>query len=73
VHTDRGKRVADLVELERLDDGHDDFHTFNPRLGPVPACAGCGLTPLGPDARSVAARQRHPSRIKPRASSPQLA
>src|SRR5262245_27654320 len=34
VHADRGERVPDLVELERLDDGHDDFHGFNPRLGP---------------------------------------
>src|SRR5262249_3461744 len=29
LHPDLGKRVADLVELERLDDGHDDFHCFN--------------------------------------------
>ena len=30
VHADRGERVADLVELERLDDGHDDFHGLSP-------------------------------------------
>src|ERR1051326_1327226 len=30
----RSQSVADLVELERLDDGHDDFHGFDPRLGP---------------------------------------
>src|SRR5262249_5765181 len=40
VHADRGQSVADLVELERLDDGHDDFHGFNPHLGPLPADAG---------------------------------
>ena len=32
VHPDRGQSVADLVELEWLDDRHDDFHGFNPRL-----------------------------------------
>ncbi|MFZ2094319.1 MAG: hypothetical protein WAU99_21500, partial [Pseudolabrys sp.] len=26
--------VTDLVELERFNDGHDDFHGFDPRLGP---------------------------------------
>jgi hypothetical protein len=31
VHPDRGQGVADLVELEWLDDGHDDFHWFDPR------------------------------------------
>src|SRR5262249_15843874 len=31
---DRRESVADLVELERLDDGHDDFHKYDPRLGP---------------------------------------
>src|SRR3954469_20429333 len=30
VHADRGQSVADLVELERLDDGHDDFHGLIP-------------------------------------------
>src|SRR5215212_9966547 len=35
VHPRRGESVSDLVELERLDDGHDDFHGFDPRLGPV--------------------------------------
>src|SRR5215218_11033376 len=34
VHPRRSQSVADLVELERLDDGHDDFHGFDPRLGP---------------------------------------
>ena len=28
LNADFGQRVADLVELERLDDGHDDFHWF---------------------------------------------
>src|SRR4029453_2017620 len=31
----RSQSVTDLVELERLDDGHDDFHGFDPRLGLV--------------------------------------
>src|SRR4029079_15323668 len=34
VHPRRSQRVTDLVELERLDDGHDYFHGFDPRLGP---------------------------------------
>ena len=34
VHPSRSQSVTDLVELERLDDGHDDFHGFDPRLGP---------------------------------------
>src|SRR4029077_14278539 len=34
VHPCRSQSVTDLVELERLDDGHDDFHGFDPRLGP---------------------------------------
>ena len=29
LNADLGEGVADLVELERLDDGHDDFHWFN--------------------------------------------
>src|SRR5579864_9524639 len=30
LNADLGQRVADLVELERLDDGHDDFHVHDP-------------------------------------------
>ena len=30
VHANRSQSVADLVELERLDDGHDDLHGFLP-------------------------------------------
>src|SRR4051812_5679431 len=30
VHANRSQSVADLVELERLDDGHDDFHGYPP-------------------------------------------
>ena len=33
-HPNRGKRVADLVELKWLDDGHYDFHGFLPRKVP---------------------------------------
>ena len=28
LNADLGESVADLVELERLDDGHDDFHVM---------------------------------------------
>src|SRR5262249_16632968 len=42
VHTDPDQSVADLVELERLDDGHDDFDGFNPRLGPPCGCRVMG-------------------------------
>ena len=31
VYPDRSQCIADLVELEWLDDGHDDFHWFDPR------------------------------------------
>src|SRR5262245_50233683 len=37
VHADRGQSVADLIELEWLDNGHDDFHEFQSPLGPGPA------------------------------------
>ena len=36
VHPHRGECVADLVELEWLDDGHDDFHGFDLPLKPAP-------------------------------------
>src|SRR5262249_39991422 len=66
VHADRGESVADLVELERLDDGHDDFDGYNPRYGPIPAPQVVGtLRPALPRAM----RARPPSRIKPRARS----
>src|SRR3954464_5321427 len=55
VHADRSQSVADLVELERLDDGHDDFHGLPP-LAPLPAGAGCGQSSLSAGARSIAAR-----------------
>src|SRR5215470_5892066 len=35
VHANRGKRVADLVELKWLDDSHDNFHGFFPPLRPI--------------------------------------
>jgi hypothetical protein len=37
VHADRSQSVADLIELEWLDNGHDDFHEFQSPLGPGPA------------------------------------
>src|SRR5262245_13735996 len=69
VHADPGKSVADLVELERLDDGHDDFHGLTPAWAPPCGCRvvgslACALT------REVALRPARPlSRIKRRASS----
>src|SRR5260370_30000610 len=38
VHAGRGQSVSDLVELEWLDDGHDDLHGFDPPLGPACGC-----------------------------------
>src|SRR5262249_53230696 len=35
VHPDRSQSVTDLIKLERLDNGHDDFHGFHSRLGPA--------------------------------------
>src|SRR6267142_1947829 len=37
----RGQGFAHLVNLERLDDSHDDLHGFPP-LKPVPGVAGSG-------------------------------
>src|SRR5665647_1984371 len=34
LHADGGQGVTDLVELERFNNGHDDFHGFDPRLSP---------------------------------------
>src|SRR4249919_1226490 len=34
LHAYGGQSVSDLVELEGFDNGHDDFHGFDPRLGP---------------------------------------
>jgi hypothetical protein len=33
VHADRGQGIADLFELEGLDDRHHDFHVSGSRLG----------------------------------------
>src|SRR5262249_36546888 len=48
VHADTGESSADLVELERLDDGHDDFHGVTPLSGPIPAGAGYWVWPTQP-------------------------
>src|SRR5580698_1408013 len=40
LHADFGQRVADLVELERLDDGHDYFHVTG-LLSPTSAQSAC--------------------------------
>ena len=42
LHAEGGQSVTDLVELERFDDGHDDFHGFDPRLSPFYASTQCG-------------------------------
>src|SRR5581483_4001431 len=33
VHANSGQSIADIVELEWLDNGHDNFHGFYPPLG----------------------------------------
>src|SRR5262245_40444695 len=60
VHPDRGQSVADLIKLERLDNGHDDFHAFSSPLGPGPAgWAGSGDRDwTSPRAGFVSAQQR---------------
>jgi hypothetical protein len=35
MHANRRQSVADLVELERLDDGHDYFHGIDSPGGPL--------------------------------------
>src|ERR1700687_328174 len=42
LHPDGGQSVTDLVEFERLDNGHDDFHGFDPRLSPFSTFTQCG-------------------------------
>src|SRR5262249_26345627 len=51
---DPGQSVADLVELERLDDGHDDFHWVEPPLGPALRVQGYGQSRLRIPVRNVA-------------------
>src|SRR5262249_51227116 len=36
VHASRSQGIADLIELERLDNGHDDFHGSIPAWSPRP-------------------------------------
>ena len=42
LHADGGQGIADLVELEGFNNGHDDFHGFDPRLGPFCTFTQCG-------------------------------
>src|SRR5262249_7546630 len=42
LHPDRRQSVSDLIELERLDNGHDDFHALDPPLGPALAVQAQG-------------------------------
>jgi len=69
VHADPGQRVADLVELERLDDGHDDFHGFSPRLGPPCARRVMGSLACAFPRETSFRPAMPPPRIKRRASS----
>src|SRR6266487_3660768 len=71
-----GQPVADLVELEWLDDGHDEFHE-NPPLGPVHAtgdratiglgrgrCSHPGIAPRGSvESSAVPTRSRQVYRL----------
>src|SRR3954463_2328045 len=65
VHADRSQSVADLVELERLDDGHDDFHGLPP-LAPPPC--GCRLRAVFVERRR--AKHRRTRQCHPYESSP---
>src|SRR6202165_23404 len=68
VHADAGQRVADLVELEWLDDGHDEFHG-NPPLGPVHATADratMGLAAEGAPTPAFAPGSMESSRVPTR-------
>src|ERR1700716_742890 len=56
VHAGRGQSVSDLVELEWLDDGHDDFHGFNPPLGPA-----CGVQDQAASAEPYRAKVSAPA------------
>src|SRR6185437_10261886 len=42
LHAEGGQSVTDLVELERFDYGHDDFHGFDPRLSPFVTSRSAG-------------------------------
>ena len=66
LHPDGGQSVADLVEFERLDNGHDDFHGFDPRLSPfLNSRSAGGFTE--PDPKSALRGHSRVSRIKRRA------
>src|SRR5262249_13309738 len=61
LNADLGEGIADLVELERLDDGHDDFHRCSLRSSvrslsrtDIPYSAGATRDPVpfGPTAHS---------------------
>src|SRR5581483_4979676 len=43
LHSCRSEGVTNLVELEWLDDGHDDFHGFDPRLSPFRSIRSAGI------------------------------
>src|SRR5437763_1161358 len=51
VHADRGQRIAHLVQLERLDHRHDDFHGFLSPLRSASDCPELGRTNEHKDAR----------------------
>src|SRR5215831_5140332 len=58
VHADPGESVADLVQFERLDDGHNDFHGLDPRLAPVLQVQLWAICPLTREASFRSQRHR---------------
>src|SRR4029077_19894722 len=66
LHPDGGQSVTDLVEFERLDNGHDDFHGFDPRLARLLQSRSAGGF-TGPDPKSALRGHSRIGRIKRRA------
>src|SRR5262245_35066828 len=72
VHADASERVAHLVQLEWLDDRHDDLHAFFPAF-PVTRNADRSLRRARAGAKSKPPRACRDGLIKPRAKSPHAA
>ena len=73
VHPDRGQGVTDLVELEWLYDGHDDFHLVRSPLARRRLLRLAGVSTRAPAGKDVP-HLTCPGEegIKPRATSPQI-
>src|SRR5262249_2714204 len=67
LHADGGQSVTDLVELERFDNSHDDFHGFDPRLSPFVTSRSAGGFTEAFAHEACFARKGRRDRIKPRA------